>query len=70
MHHKEHLGKGDYCICFANELLNAADRLVKGRRLGKHETLKEHERKLVEDVKEVILEAFVNIKEEEFLWDV
>ncbi|KAJ9608927.1 hypothetical protein H2200_006698 [Cladophialophora chaetospira] len=70
MHHEEHLGKGDYCICFANELLEASDRLVKGRRFGKLEAWKEHERKLVEDMKEALLEAFGNVKDEELLWDV
>ncbi|ETI28482.1 hypothetical protein G647_00931 [Cladophialophora carrionii CBS 160.54] len=70
MHQEEHLGKGDYCICFANELLNAADRIVKGRRFGKLAAWKEHERKLVNDTKDAILAAFGNVKEEELLWDV
>ncbi len=70
MHQEEHLGKGDYCICFANELLNASDRLVKGRRFGKLEAWKEHERKLVEDVKQGITEAFGAIKDDVLLWDI
>jgi hypothetical protein len=70
MHQEEHLGKGDYCICFANELLNAADRIVKGRRFGKLAAWKEPERKLVSDTKDAILAAFGDVNEEELLWDV
>ena len=69
-HPEAHGRKEDHCVCFAAEILMAADRLVKGRRYGKPEAWKKHERELVDDTKDAIMAAFGNVKEAELLWDV
>ena len=70
MHNEQKLGKGEYCVCFCNELLAAADRLVKDRRLGKLAAWKKHERELIDDAKKAIVEVFGALKEDELLWDI
>ncbi|KIW90412.1 uncharacterized protein Z519_09057 [Cladophialophora bantiana CBS 173.52] len=69
MHTDNEAEKGIACICFCTEIFIAADRIVKGRRLGKLEAWKEHERKLVEDTKEAIQTVFGGISEDELLWN-
>ncbi|OAL34693.1 hypothetical protein AYO20_06110 [Fonsecaea nubica] len=70
MHSDNEAEKGSNCICFCSEIFSAADRIVKGRRLGKLEAWKEHERKLIEDTKEAIQKAFGSVTDEEMLWNV
>jgi hypothetical protein len=60
----------EYCICFATSLLEAADRVVKGRRFGKLETWKLHERKMLDDMKEAIMDVFGRVKEEDIVWQI
>jgi hypothetical protein len=70
LHPEEHRRKEDHCVCFASEILSGADRLFEGRRCGKLEAWKEHERKLVTNMNEAILAAFGSVKEAELVWDV
>lgn len=62
--------KGINCICFCSEILSAADRIIEGRRLGKAETWKKHERECMTQANSAIEETFRSIKAEQWLWNV
>ncbi|OAP59485.1 hypothetical protein AYL99_06783 [Fonsecaea erecta] len=70
MHSDKEAEKGIHCICFCSEILGAADRIVKGRRMGKLEAWSESERKLIGDTKEAIQKAFGSVTEADMLWSV
>jgi hypothetical protein len=70
MHAEQRPGSKDYCICFCSELLTAADRLVKNRRIGRIDAWKKHEHKLVEDVKDALVTVFGGVNEKDLLWDI
>ncbi|KIW35416.1 uncharacterized protein PV07_02113 [Cladophialophora immunda] len=70
MHSENEAETGSNCICFCSEIFSAADRIVKGRRLGKLEAWHEHERKLIENTKEAIHKAFGSITADEMLWTI
>ena len=69
-HPTEHEQKQDHCVCFTNEILSGADRLVKGRRHGQARAWTEIERTFVKDTKEAIVAAFGKMKESDILWEV
>jgi hypothetical protein len=70
IHPRDHRRKKDHCICFANDILDAADRLEKGRQYGRVETWEKVEVTLVNDTKRAILAAFGNVELEDLLWEV
>ena len=70
MHDEQKAVKDEPCVCFCTGLVSGADRLVKGRRFDKLEAWKKDERKVVDDTKQAILEAFGTIKEGDLLWNV
>ncbi|KIX96970.1 uncharacterized protein Z520_07084 [Fonsecaea multimorphosa CBS 102226] len=70
MHSDKEAEKGINCICFCSEIFSAADRIVKGRRMGKLEAWNENERKLIEDTKEAIQKTFGSLTKEDLLWSI